>query len=499
MGDTGVVTRFAPSPTGMLHLGGARTALFNWLYARHHEGSFRLRLEDTDRKRSTPEALAAIVDGLAWLGLDWDGEIVRQSERRERHAAIAHGLLAAGKAYRCYCTPEELADMRAAARAAGRAALYDGRWRTRDAAEAPPGIDPVVRFRAPQAGETAIDDLVQGPVRIDNATLDDMVLLRADGTPTYMLSVVVDDHDMGISHAIRGDDHLTNAFRQTQLFRALDWEAPAYAHIPLIHGPDGAKLSKRHGAVAVGAYADLGILPAAMRNALLRLGWSHGDDEIIDTAQAIAWFDLDAVNRGAARFDMEKLKSLNGHYIRASADSALLAAVEQELAARYPAAAEEAATDEGRRRIAALLPEAKARAKTLVELADSLAFLFCDPQITMTDKAARLLDYEAQARLGRLADVLETLAAWDEAALEGAVRAFADDEAIKLGAIAQPLRAALTGAHASPGIFAVMAALGRDETTVRLNAVVVIGEQKAEGKEQVMSHAGAEDPGRNER
>ena len=418
-----VVTRFAPSPTGMLHLGGARTALFNWLYARHHGGSFRLRLEDTDRKRSTPEALAAIIDGLTWLGLEWDGEIVRQSERRQRHFEVAHGLLAAGGAYRCYCTPEELEAMRAEARAQGRTALYDGRWRNRDEAEAPPGVAPVIRFRAPQEGNTIISDLVQRDVQIDNSALDDMVLLRADGTPTYMLSVVVDDHDMGITHAIRGDDHLTNAFRQTQLFRALGWEPPAYAHIPLIHGPDGAKLSKRHGAVAVGAYAELGVLPAAMRNALLRLGWSHGDDEIIDTAQAIAWFDLDAVNRGAARFDMEKLLSLNGHYIRESADSALLAGVEQRLAARHPAAA----TDEGRRRIAALLLEAKARAKTLLELADNLSFLVCDRPIAMTPKAARLLgegDSEARARLGRLKAALQDNAAWDESALEGTVRGF---------------------------------------------------------------------------
>ena len=468
-----VVTRFAPSPTGMLHLGGARTALFNWLYARHHGGSFRLRLEDTDRKRSTPEAIAAIADGLTWLGLDWDGEIVRQSERRQRHVEVARGLLAAGGAYRCYCTPEELEAMRAEARAQGRAALYDGRWRTRDEAEAPPGVDPVIRFRAPQEGETVISDLVQRNVKIDNSALDDMVLLRADGTPTYMLSVVVDDHDMGITHAIRGDDHLTNAFRQTQLFRALGWEPPAYAHIPLIHGSDGAKLSKRHGALAVGAYAELGILPAAMRNALLRLGWSHGDDEIIDTAQAIAWFDLGAVNRGAARFDMEKLQSLNGHYIRESADSELLADVGQRLAAQHPAAV----TDEGQRRIAALLPEAKARAKTLVELADSLAFLFRDPQLAMTPKARRLLDnlsLEAQARLGALARMLEELDGWDEAVLERFIRAFAEGEGVGLGKIAQPLRAALTGSHASPGIFAVMVALGRKETVARLNAFGIV-------------------------
>ena len=408
MVESGVVTRFAPSPTGMLHLGGARTALFNWLYARRHGGSFRLRLEDTDRERSTPEAITAIVDGLAWLGLDWNGDIVRQSERRQRHAEVAHGLLAAGKAYRCYCTPEELAAMRAEARAAGRSALYDGRWRDRDPAQAPPGVDPAIRFRAPQEGETVLDDLVQGPVRVDNSALDDMVLLRADGAPTYMLAVVVDDHDMEITHAIRGDDHLTNAFRQIQLFRALGWEPPAYAHIPLIHGPDGAKLSKRHGAVAIGAYADMGILPDAMRNALLRLGWSHGDDEIIDTAQAIRWFDLDAVGRGAARFDMEKLRNLNGHYIRASADSVLLAAIEPRLSETYPLAA----TDEGIRRIGTLLPEVRTRAKTLVELADGLAFLFRDPRDAMTPKARRLLDdlsLEAQARVGALACMLEEL------------------------------------------------------------------------------------------
>ena len=401
-----VVTRFAPSPTGMLHLGGARTALFNWLYARHHGGTFRLRLEDTDRKRSTPEAIAAIVDGLTWLGLDWDGEIVRQSERRRRHADVAHELLAAGGAYRCYCTPEELEAMRAEARAAGRAALYDGRWRDRDPAEAPPGIDPVIRFRAPQERETTISDLVQRDVTIDNTALDDMVLLRADGTPTYMLSVVVDDHDMGITHAIRGDDHLTNAFRQTQLFRALGWEPPAYAHIPLIHGSDGAKLSKRHGAVAVGAYAELGILPAAMRNALLRLGWSHGDDEIIDTDRRHCLVRLGcgeprrrALRHGEAAEPQRPLHPRErrcGIAGRCRAEARL---------ARFPAAA----TDEGRRRVAALLPEAKARAKTLVELADKLAFLVCDRPLEMTPKAAKLLGDEGSEARGRLARLTAVL------------------------------------------------------------------------------------------
>ena len=392
---------------------------------------------------------------------------MRQSERRQRHVEVAHALLAAGGAYRCYCTPEELEAMRAEARAQGRAALYDGRWRDRDEAEAPPGVDPVVRFRAPQEGETIIADLVQGNIKIDNTALDDMVLLRADGTPTYMHSVVVDDHDMGITHAIRGDDHLTNAFRQTQLFRALGWEPPAYAHIPLIHGPDGAKLSKRHGAVAVGAYAELGILPAAMRNALLRLGWSHGDDEIIDTAQAVAWFDLDAVNRGAARFDMEKLQSLNGHYIRRAPIRTLLADVEQRLAATYPLAA----TDEGRRRITALLPEAKTRAKTLVELADSLAFLFRDPQDAMTPKARGSWAMRAARRERALAASEGCPRGWrgvGRGVARDAVRAFAEGEGVGLGKIAQPLRAALTGSHASPGIFAVMAALGREETVARL-------------------------------
>ena len=291
------VTRFAPSPTGFLHIGGARTALFNWLFARHHGGRFTLRIEDTDRKRSTPEAIEAILDGLEWLGLDWDGETVFQFARAARHAEVAQQLLAEGKAYRCYCTPEELQEMRAAARAEGRRQLYDGRWRERDPAEAPAGIDPVIRFKAPQEGEATLEDLVQGPVSVANSQLDDMVLLRADGTPTYMLSVVVDDHDMAISHVIRGDDHLTNAFRQAQLYRALDWPVPTFAHLPLIHGPDGAKLSKRHGALGVEAYREMGYLPEALCNYLLRLGWAHGDEEIISRAQAIEWFDLDAVGR----------------------------------------------------------------------------------------------------------------------------------------------------------------------------------------------------------
>src|SRR5438046_924899 len=318
-----VVVRFAPSPTGFLHIGGARTALFNWLFARHHGGKFLLRIEDTDRVRSTPEAVAAIIDGLDWLGLGWDGDIVHQFERAPRHAEIARQLLAAGRAYNCYCTPAELEAMRSRARAEKRSVRYDGTWRDRDPAEAPPGIAPVIRLKAPQIGATTIRDLVQGEVTVENSELDDLILLRADGTPTYNLSVVVDDHDMGISHVIRGDDHLNNAFRQTQIYRALDWAVPKFAHVPLIHGQDGAKMSKRHGAIGVEQYRELGYLPEALRNYLLRLGWSHGDDEIIATEDAIRWFDIADVGRAPARFDQAKLDSVNAHYIREADDDRL--------------------------------------------------------------------------------------------------------------------------------------------------------------------------------
>ena len=311
-----VTVRFAPSPTGFLHIGGARTALFNWLFARHHGGNFRLRIEDTDRVRSTPEAVEAIIDGLEWLGLDWDGEIVYQFARAARHAEVARQLLAAGHAYYCCCTPAELEAMREQARAEKRSVRYDGTWRDRDPAERPPGVAPAIRLKAPQTGATTIHDHVQGEVTVANDELDDLIILRGDGTPTYNLSVVVDDHDMGVTHVIRGDDHLNNAFRQTQIYRALDWPVPEFAHVPLIHGPDGAKLSKRHGALGVDAYREMGYLPEALRNYLLRLGWSHGDDEIISTEEAIRWFDLDAVGRAPARFDFAKLGNLNGHYIR---------------------------------------------------------------------------------------------------------------------------------------------------------------------------------------
>ena len=459
-----VVTRFAPSPTGFLHIGGARTALFNWLFARHHGGAFRLRVEDTDRKRSSQEAVDAILDGLRWLELDWDGEAVHQFAGATRHAEVARGLLEAGQAYHCYCSREELQEMREKARAEGRSPRYDGRWRDRDPAEAPAGVPPVIRLKAPREGETVIDDLVQGRVTVANDQLDDMVLLRADGTPTYMLSVVVDDRDMEVSHVIRGDDHLTNAFRQTLLFEALDWPPPEFAHIPLIHGPDGAKLSKRHGALGVEAYRDMGYLPEALRNYLLRLGWSHGDEEVISTEQAIAWFDLDGVGRAAARFDFAKLEHLNGHYIRATADARLVELV----VAQRSSEGGPVPDAEGRERLLRAMPGLKPRAKTINELAENAAFYIAIRPLVMTEKAAKLLSDEGRARLARLLPALEVLDDWNEAALEAQVRAFAETEDCKLGQAAQPLRAALTGSHASPGVFEVMAILGREESLGRI-------------------------------
>lgn len=454
-----VVTRFAPSPTGFLHIGGARTALFNWLFARHHGGKFLLRIEDTDRKRSTQEAIDAILDGLTWLELQWDEPEVYQSRRAEQHRAAAQRLLAEGKAYRCYCTPDELTAMREAAKAEGRPLRYDGTWRDRDPADAPEGVAPAVRMKAPQTGSTVLHDLVQGEVTVANEQLDDMVLLRADGTPTYMLSVVVDDHDMGVTHAIRGDDHLTNAFRQTQLYRLLGWEPPAFAHIPLIHGSDGAKLSKRHGALGVEAYRDLGYLPEALRNYLLRLGWGHGDDEIISTAQAIEWFDLDGVGRSPARFDLQKLDHLNGHYLREAEDARLAELVAQ----RFPEASEIA-----RQRLADGMPGLKPRVKTLVELAEMAEFYLRERPLTPNGKAAKLLAGDAPAVLADLQNELQSCSDWTADALETLVRNFAESRGLKLGAAAQPLRAALTGSNVSPPVFEVMQVLGRDESLARI-------------------------------
>ncbi len=458
-----VVVRFAPSPTGFLHIGGARTALFNWLFARHHRGRFLLRIEDTDRLRSTPEAVDAIIDGLRWLELQWDGAIVLQSERAPRHAEAAEALLAAGNAYYCYCTPEELAAMRERARAEGRAMLYDGTWRDRDPREAPPGVKPAIRLKAPRAGETMIRDHVQGEVTVANAQLDDLIILRSDGTPTYNLSVVVDDHDMGITHVIRGDDHLNNAFRQTQIYRALGWAVPEFAHVPLIHGPDGAKLSKRHGALGVDAYRDMGYLPEALRNYFLRLGWSHGDDEIISTEQAIEWFDIDAVGRAAARFDFAKRDSLHGPYIRSAEDARLVALVTPRLEKALGLALD----DSARARLLAAMPGLKPRAKTLAELADKARFYVERRPIPIDDKARAQLAGDAPRLLRDLAPALAQ-SRWQGPVLEELVRGFAEAQGLKLGALAQPLRAALVGAMASPPIFEVMEVLGREETLGRL-------------------------------
>src|SRR5918992_45881 len=457
-----VVTRFAPSPTGFLHIGGARTALFNWLYARRHGGKMLLRIEDTDRERSTEAAIRAIIDGLGWLGLDWDGDAIYQFSRAERHREVVESLLASGRAYRCYATPQELEEMREAARREGRPLRYDGRWRDRDPADAPAGVKPVIRLRAPQTGETVIRDGVQGEISFPNEQLDDMVLLRSDGTPTYMLSVVVDDHDMGITHIIRGSDHLTNAARQAQLYQALEWPLPEFAHIPLIHGQDGAKLSKRHGALGVEAYREMGILPEAMRNYLLRLGWSHGDDEIISTEQAIAWFDLDAVGRGAARFDLARLTNLNGHYLRERPPFELAELIVPLLEADGLKIGEPA-----RLRLEAGVVALKPRADTLVELAAKARFYVTPRPVPLSEKAVRLLGEDARGRLGDLLAALRSVEPWDESALEAAVRTFAEDRHLKLGQVAQPLRAAITGSDASPGIFEVMTVLGRDEVLGR--------------------------------
>lgn len=458
-----VVTRFAPSPTGYLHIGGARTALFNYLFTKHHRGSFRLRIEDTDRQRSTADAIDKILDGLKWLGLDWDGEVVFQFSRAKRHAELAEKLLAEGKAYRCYCTPDELEAMRAAQKAAGKPVRYDGRWRDRDPKDAPTGVKPTIRLRAPQSGETAIRDKVQGDVVIANEQLDDMVLLRGDGTPTYMLSVVVDDQDMGVSHVIRGADHLNNAARQMQLILALGWAVPVYAHIPLIHGPDGAKLSKRHGALGVDAYRDMGYLPEALRNYLLRLGWGHGDAEIISDTQAVEWFDLDGCGQSAARFDFAKLENLNGHYLRQTSAERVF-----DLAMPLVEAKLGRETNEAERgRLRALLPGLKERAKTLIELADSAKFLFVARPLAYDDKAAKLLDPAAKVLLAKLNQALGS-SEWQVPALEAAVNAFAGTENLKLGKVAQPLRAALTGTTISPGIYDVMIALGREESLARI-------------------------------
>ena len=455
-----VRTRFAPSPTGLLHIGGARTALFNFLFTRHHGGQFLLRIEDTDRARSTAAFTAAILDSLDWLGLDRDEPEIYQSTRAARHAEVAHAMLATGHAYRCWSTPEEIAAARDKAKAEGRPLRFDSPWRDRKDG---PDTPFVVRLRAPRDGETVIQDRVQGPVRVANAELDDMIILRSDGTPTYQHAVVVDDHDMGITDVIRGDDHLTNTFRQIQVYLANGWEVPDFAHVPLIHGPDGAKLSKRHGAASVTDFRDAGYLPEALCNYLLRLGWAHGDKEVLDRAEAIELFDLDGVGRAAGRMDYKKLDNLNGIWMRTADDDRLTTEVVARLTSRGLAA------DAAAPRIRMLMPGLKERARTLVELADNAAFLARTLPLAMDAKAAALLTADAKAMLREVANDLGATD-FSGPALDAALRAYADRSGKKLGQVAQPLRAALTGTTTSPGIDATLAALGRDEALARLQA-----------------------------
>jgi glutamyl-tRNA synthetase len=464
-----VITRFAPSPTGYLHIGGARTALFNWLYARHTGGKMLLRIEDTDRERSTDSATAAILDGLTWLGLSWDGEAISQFARVARHREVAEELVKRGAAYHCYCTPDELTAMRELATSQGRPPRYDGRWRDRPASEAPAGVKPVIRIKSPQAGETVVNDVVQGEVRFPNKDLDDFILLRSDGNPTYMHAVVVDDHDMGVTNIIRGDDHLTNAARQTIIYQGMGWDVPVMAHIPLIHGADGAKLSKRHGALGVEAYREMGYLPEGLLNYLAKLGWSHGDDEVMTIAQMIEWFDIKDINKGAARFDFDKLAAINGHHMRAAEPDALTDVLIKTIPylSNKDAVAKLAASEK-RSQLAAAMPGLKERAKTLVELADSALFLITERPLPLDEKAAALLDTEGKALLRDIHPVLSAAQEWTAAALDAVARAFAEERSLKLGKIAQPLRAALTGRSTSPGVFDVLEVLGREEALGRI-------------------------------
>ena len=457
-----VVTRFAPSPTGFLHIGGARTALFSWLYARRHGGRFLLRIEDTDKARSTQPAIDAILEGMRWLGLDWDGHEYYQSQFWARHAEVANEMLARGHAYRCWMTAEELAAGREKAQAERRPYRVESPWR--DRSDGPDDAPFVVRLKAPREGETAIEDRVQGRVVVQNSELDDMVLLRSDGSPTYMLAVVVDDHDMGVTHVIRGDDHLNNAFRQLGIIRAMGWPEPVYAHVPLIHGADGAKMSKRHGATGVMDYEALGILPEALANYLLRLGWGHGDDEIISTEQAIEWFDLDAVGKSPSRFDLKKLENLNGHYIREADDGRLAGLLARRVA---PLLGRDLATAEIETLVRAM-PELKPRAKNLNVLAENSTFLFQTRPLDFDEKAAQLLAGDAPRLLARAWRALNALDEWSAPATEAAVRSTAEGAGVKLGQVAQPLRAALTGRATSPGIFDVLVLLGREESLARI-------------------------------
>ena len=465
-----VIVRFAPSPTGYLHIGGARTALFCWLYAKKYKGKNLLRVEDTDRERSTPESIETILDGLSWLGLDWDNKDYKgrnyysQYAERERHAEVARQMVANGTAYYCYASPQELDEMRAEQKAKGLPQKYDGRWRDRPASDAPPGVKPVIRLKAPQTGETTVHDKVMGSITVQNSQLDDMVLLRADGVPTYMHAVVVDDHDMGITHVIRGDDHMTNTFRQVQIYKAMGWQIPEFAHLPMILGPDGAKLSKRHGAPAVSDYRDRGYLPEAIRNYLLRLCWSHGDDEFISTEQAIEWFDFDGIGKSPARFDFVKLGNVNAHYIKQTDDRKLAELAEPFLAKTLQRPMSLAEMD----LLTKAMPDLKPRAQTLVEIAEMAVFYFHAGPFTMDEKTQKLLTPEAKEHLAALVERLKDLADFTAEAVEAIARAYAEEKGLKLGAVAQPLRAALSGSSVSPPIFGVAAILGKDETLKRI-------------------------------
>ncbi|WP_141260930.1 glutamate--tRNA ligase [Komagataeibacter diospyri] len=462
-----VRTRFAPSPTGLLHIGNARAALFNFLYARHHGGQFLLRIEDTDRERSTQKAVDVLFDGLAWMDIHSDEKPVFQSTRQARHTEVAHELLAKGLAYRCYCTADELKEMREKAMAEGRPPRYNGMWRDRDPSEAPANTPYTIRIKAPREGETTIHDLVQGDVRVANAELDDMIILRADGTPVYQLAVVVDDHDMDITHVIRGDDHLTNTFRQAMIYRAMGWDLPHFAHLPLIHGPDGAKLSKRHGAQSVVEFRDMGYLPEALNNYLLRLGWGHGDAEILSREEQIKLFDLDGVGRSPSRMDYAKLLHINGVWLRQADDTRLTNDVMERLGRMEGVDT----SDATRAKVLALMPGLKERAKTLVELADNAAFLGRSLPLSFDPKAEKQLTPENRVMLGRLAEALKATAPFDKDAIDATLRQFAETHEMKLGKVAQPLRAAVTGSTMSPGIDDTLAALGRDEVLARINAV----------------------------
>jgi glutamyl-tRNA synthetase len=464
------VTRFAPSPTGYLHIGGARTALFNWAYAKGRGGKMLLRIEDTDRERSTDAATAAILEGMQWLGLNWDGEAISQHSRMDRHAEVAHELLAKGQAYYCYCSPEELTAMREKAEAEKRPIRYDGTWRNRNAEDAPSGIKPVIRFKSPQQGETIMNDSAQGRVVIPNKDLDDLIILRSDGNPTYNLSVVVDDHDMGVTHIIRGVDHLTNAARQTQIYLAMGWPVPNMTHVPLIHGPDGAKLSKRHGALGVEAYRAMGYLPAALRNYLARLGWSHGDDEIFSTDDLVKWFELDGIGKSASRFDFAKLENLNGHYMRHTDNAELLEAFKAFLPHAENGQAMLNRIDGAMQaKLLKAMTGLKDRAKTLVELKNSAGFLFVARPLPLEEKAKALLNEEGKAALKIVHDILSAHTDWNAHSLETAIKAYAETTETKLGKLAQPLRAALTGSATSPPIFDVLEVLGREESLARIH------------------------------